>query len=25
LFYVATIDEERRLKNSGEALIDTLY
>jgi integrase/recombinase XerD len=25
LFYVATLDEERRLKNSGEALIDSLY
>ena len=25
LLYVATLDEERRFKNSGEALIDTLY
>lgn len=25
LLYVATIEEERRLKNSGEALIDNLY
>ena len=25
LIYVATIEEERRLKNSGEALIDSLY
>ena len=25
LLYVATLDEERRLQNSGEALIDTLY